>query len=112
MFVGSRRDRIVMNTSLYPDSPRGIVHDLLFHHDPYAPRFPLVVERTKTRIPIEGRERIFTSCSFNTAPRRRRRYAGATSRWSARTRLLSTVRLGLLEPDRFREMMREKPRDD
>jgi hypothetical protein len=103
--LGPRRERCVVRTGVRPESTTAIVHDLLFRRPEQSFRFPLTVERAKTRITVQGRERVFTSYSY-----RGEAVATAAVRdlyvtVQARSKDLAGLQLGLIEPGRLRDML-------
>src|SRR5271155_4109 len=65
--TGPRKEEIVVQVGLWPDRITTILHDLLFGgvRGPRwwetPPRFPLTIERGKTKVAVDGRERVFTT---------------------------------------------------
>jgi hypothetical protein len=107
--LGPRPARVLMSASIDKVSPKDIVHDLIFATNPHQPfRFPLTVEREKIRIAVDGRPRAFTGYRFrgHTAATVRIRDAYVTAQ--CRTRLLTGLRFEALEPDRLRQMLRQR----
>ena len=107
--LGPRRERCVVTTGVRPQSTTAIVHDLLFRRPEQSFRFPLTVERAKTRIAVQGRERVFTSYAY-----RGEAVATATVRdlyvtVQARSRHLAGLKLGLILPDALRDMLDSHP---
>jgi hypothetical protein len=111
--VGPKRERVVIRNGVSPEREMAIVHQLLFR-DPTRPyRFPIVIERDKTRITLDGRERVFTSYSYRGQTVATAAVRGLTVTVECTTRLVQTLRLGPLEPDRFRQLFKasEQHRD-
>jgi hypothetical protein len=107
--LGPRRDPVSMSASIDKLSPKSVVHELLFATSPHRPfRFPLTVEREMMRIAVDGRPRVFTGYHFNghTAATARIRDVYVTAQ--CRTRLLTGLSLGVLEPDRLRGLVRQR----
>jgi hypothetical protein len=110
--LGSRRERCVVRTGLRPENPRMTVHALLFRRPDEPFRFPLTVERGKTRIAVQGRERVFTSYSYRAETVATAAVRGLYVTVQCQSRLLANLQLGLLDPDRLRDMLNTGPPTD
>jgi hypothetical protein len=104
--VGKRRERLVIRNSVFAESTTTFVHSLLFR-DPTRPfRFPLLVERGRTRIPVDGRERVFTTYQYRGHAVATAEVRGLAVTVGCRVRLLAAVQLGTLEPEQLRQLIR------
>jgi hypothetical protein len=70
------------------------------------------VERGKTPIAVRGRERVFTSYSYRAETVATAAVRGLYVTVQCQSRLLAGLQLGLLEPDRLREMLHSGPPTD
>jgi hypothetical protein len=105
--VGKQHESLVVRNSLSPESTTGIVHQLLFR-DPTRPfRFPLLVEKGRARIPVDGRERVFTAYSHRGHTVAAADVRGVAITVTCRSRVLPAVRLARLELEQLRQMMRD-----
>jgi hypothetical protein len=105
--VGKRHERLLVRNSLSPESATGIVHQLLFR-DPTRPfRFPLLVEKGRTRIPVDGRQRVFTAYSYRGHTVATADVRGLAITVSCRSRVLPAIRLARLELEQLEQMMRD-----
>jgi hypothetical protein len=108
--VGHPAERVAVTNALWPTSARTIVHDLLFRDVIRPFHFPVVVERGKTRISVDGRERVFTTFNYRddlvaTAAIRGLHVAVRCGR-----RAVHKLQLGVQEPEQFRTLVREANR--
>jgi hypothetical protein len=105
-----RHERLAVRNRVSPESATAIVHDLLFR-DPTRPfQFPLLVERGRTRIPVDGRERVFTTYTYRGHAIATADVRGLTVTVGCRSRLLPTLRLGTLEPEQLKQLIRDADR--
>lgn len=105
--VGRQHERFTVRNGLASDSSTAIVHELLFR-DPTRPfRFPILIERGRTRIPVDGRERAFTTYTYRDNVIATADVRGLAVTVGCRSRLLPAVRLGALEPEQLRQLMRD-----
>jgi hypothetical protein len=103
--LGPRRKRCVVRTGVRPERHWAIVHDLLFRRPEQSFRFPLTIERAKTRIPVQGRERVFTSYSYGGEMVATAAVRDLYVTVQAGSRDLAGLQLGLIEPHRLCHML-------
>jgi hypothetical protein len=107
--LGPKKRRCVVRTGVRPDSPRTIVHDLLFRAPMQDFRFPLTVERERARIVVEGRERVFTAYTYRGDTVATASVRGLSVTVQIRASLLPGLELGLIDPQQLREMLHAPP---
>lgn len=107
--VGRSREGIGITIAVGSPGPRSYARPLFSLLDAVAlrdsPTFPLVIERSKQRIRVSGRERVFTSYTAAHAAVAVARMGDFRLSISCSRARLATLQLEPLDPDAFRKIM-------
>ena len=112
--VGRTRERIEISIAARAPSPRWYAGPLLnllaaVASPGRSPRFPLVIERGKLQIRVDGRERVFTIYTAAEAAVAMARLGELQLSIECRRSRLATIELLPLEPDALRQVTSLRP---